>query len=614
MKDPSAEVRYQAVREVAGRKDLDCTLPLSLLLGDAEQRVRMEAARALGEEASKQGIEALVASLSTPDREFREILSDLLAPLGVETIKELIGHPDDVHRRLALAWTLGKTGDPAALPELQNLARDGEAQVRAAAAGALGKIDVKKTAGILVELMVDPDSRVRAAAVNGIGQLGKLEMLPLLLERTDEPSTFVLGRLAVALGLLGIKAEPDEPGGSSVIGALKKIAKRLQGSDRQALVYIGFGLSGFREGVNLCLDALADPEMEPKVWKALQGEPGLTRERFRRTLDLGGEGRTGELQAGRLRERYIHQLQNSRDDDLRVAAILSLRAVGVGEGVDALLKAIASDPAPDVRRTALECIAPDYRDDRVGGALRRALRDLHLAKRTDHDVARFEIAVHDAATVRVGNGLADTRKHIEQPRQVAVARLSIRQQGGESGAAYQLHREIRALVRVQAQLVHWHNSGMLQLSANLCLFDKAAHHRRSVGVVLVQDLDRDISTQVRIVGAQDNADAAARDLLEDLQPTKTALKQRDARRRHRRAAESLAQPAAPAVLVDQRSAGWLRVGRWFHRSISIRRHSRASGVFAAKITREAPADSGTRVRSRRRNRCDETELPLATPP
>jgi len=375
LRDPFADVRYQAVREVAGRNDLDCTAPLTLLLGDAEQRVRMEAARALGEEASKQGIEALVASLSTPDREFREILSDLLAPLGVDRVMELIGNPEDVHRRLALAWTLGKTGDPAALEELRRLSRDGEAQVRAAAAGALGKIDLKESAGILVELMVDPDSRVRAAAVNGIGQLGKPDMLPLLLERTDEPSRFVLGRLAVALGLMGIKLSPGDPGGSGVLDALKKIEKRLQGTGRRALAYIGFGLTGFREGVNLCLDALADPGIEPKVWKALQGEPGSTRERFRRTLDLGSVGRSGELQAGRLRERFIHQLQNSREDDRRVEAILSLRAVGVGNGMDALLKAIASDPAPEVRRTALECIAPDYRDDRVGGALRRALRD-----------------------------------------------------------------------------------------------------------------------------------------------------------------------------------------------------------------------------------------------
>ncbi len=364
--DPDTEVRYLAVREAGRRTDADCTEALSLRLGDSDQRVRVEAACALGREASEDSITALVESLSTPDRDFRETLTDLLAPLGVRKILDRIGIPEETERRLALVWALGKTGDPNALPVLTQLGEDPNPDIRAAVAGALGKIDDPRSVDILGMLVNNPEPRVRAAATNGIGHLKAEEMLPVLLECTDEPSTFVLGRLAVALGLMG---------GEPILAGLNKIEQRLQEPEDLALVAIGYGLSGLQAGVDLALRRLADPDLEPAISAAMEKERPEVRSRFRKNLALDGVAPDDDFRSQKLRERYIQQLLNSRDSERRSAAIRSLQSIGIGEDTGILLKVVAADPSPQVRRTALDCLAPDYHDDRVKGTLLRALRD-----------------------------------------------------------------------------------------------------------------------------------------------------------------------------------------------------------------------------------------------
>ncbi|MBD3868814.1 MAG: HEAT repeat domain-containing protein [Acidobacteria bacterium] len=364
--DPDADVRYLAVKEAGRREDVGCTVALSQRLGDSDQRVRVEAACALGREASEDGIAALVESLSTSDRDFRETLTDLLAPLGVGKILDRIGIPEEINRRLALVWALGKSGDPDALPVLAQLAEDNNPDVRSAVAGALGKIDDPRSVEILGMLVNNPEPRVRAAATNGIGHLKATEMLPVLLECTDEPSSFVLGRLAVALGLMG---------GEPVLAGLNKIEQRLQEPEDLALVAVGYGLTGLEYGVDRALKSLSNPDLEQAISAAMEKERPEVRSRFRKNLALDGVAPVDDFRSQKLRERYIQQLLNSRDSERRSAAIRSLQSIGIGEDTGILLKVVAADPSPQVRRTALQCLAPDYRDDRVMGALLRALRD-----------------------------------------------------------------------------------------------------------------------------------------------------------------------------------------------------------------------------------------------
>ena len=124
-----------------------------------------------------------------------------------------------------------------------------------------------------------------------------------------------------------------------------------------------------------------------------------------------------------------------------------------------------------------------------------------------------------AARVSVGERLADLLEDAEEALAVLGGVLALREERRERLALDQLHREVGLLVRHQSHIVHRHDARMLELRADLRLFDEAAG---GVGVALVaieQDLERDFAAELGVARFPHRADAAAGDLAGDLVAT-----------------------------------------------------------------------------------------------
>ena len=99
---------------------------------------------------------------------------------------------------------------------------------------------------------------------------------------------------------------------------------------------------------------------------------------------------------------------------------------------------------------------------------------LHLAERAHHHVRRFQVAVDHAPGVGVGHRLGDGLEDRQEPRQLGGRPRAGLQQVGERLPLDQLHREERPAIGEGAQLVDRHDPGVLQLAADLGLFDEPA--------------------------------------------------------------------------------------------------------------------------------------------
>lgn len=130
-------------------------------LSHREERVRVEAALALGESGNPAALEPL-----------RQALSDPAADV-----------------RAAAAQALGRLGDAGPVPRLVDLLTDAYPHVRRRAVEALGEIGDGRAAGALVRLLTDPVGPVRRAArlaLKGIGEPARAALAEALADRAQE--------------------------------------------------------------------------------------------------------------------------------------------------------------------------------------------------------------------------------------------------------------------------------------------------------------------------------------------------------------------------------------------------------------------------------------------
>jgi hypothetical protein len=100
------------------------------------------------------------------------------------------------------------------------------------------------------------------------------------------------------------------------------------------------------------------------------------------------------------------------------------------------------------------------------------IHDLHLAKRPDHDVLRLEVAVDHVASVGVGQRLAHLLEDAQETRLIVHRLGPFEQQVVKRAALDQLHGEEGPAVGQAAEFVDGHDPGVLQLAADLGLFDE----------------------------------------------------------------------------------------------------------------------------------------------
>ena len=167
-----------------------------------------------------------------------------------------------------------------------------------------------------------------------------------------------------------------------------------------------------------------------------------------------------------------------------------------------------------VRRAAGDAF--DARDVRVGDQRDAEVDDAHVVRLREHDVRRLDVAVNDAAAVRVVQrlrALVDDLDDVVDRQQ--VVRLAVRRQ--RARAVHVLGDDVVAAV-LFAGVEDRQDVRMLQHADHVRF--RQEHLARDLRAVLVVrldvvDLDRDVAAVVRVVGKVDDAGAATPDFLDD---------------------------------------------------------------------------------------------------
>ncbi len=144
------------------------------------------------------------------------------------------------------------------------------------------------------------------------------------------------------------------------------------------------------------------------------------------------------------------------------------------------------------------------------------VEDLHLAERADHHVRRLQVPVDDTARVGVGDRLTQLLEDLEQATRRALRVTRIQELAREGLALHELHGEERPRAVLESELVDGHDTGVLELTADLGFVDEALEHVPIAFELAAEDLQRDVPAEVHVAPLQDLADAALGDGSEDL--------------------------------------------------------------------------------------------------
>lgn len=121
--------------------------------------------------------------------------------LTVRTFQEEAGGDPDIRRALAL--TLGRIGDPAAVPELILSLEDPDIETQLYAAWALGAIGDRRAVGPVLSKLGQNDAAIRKMAAFALGEIGDPRAAPGLRIALQDRTADVTWNAAVALARMG---------------------------------------------------------------------------------------------------------------------------------------------------------------------------------------------------------------------------------------------------------------------------------------------------------------------------------------------------------------------------------------------------------------------------
>ncbi len=358
-------------RRVVGDATDEVIDALAVALTDASDRVRVAAAASLGLVGGVRAVEHLLVALPRAEAAQRDAICTHLADLGLDALApaiDLLLAIPDAKARLGLAWTLGKTSDPRAVPLLAALLGEPDAAVRASAAGALAKITGPEATAALGRALDDPRPPVRAAAVNGLGRRGP-DCVARIGHVLDDPDTFVRRRAVIALA---------RAGGEAV--APRLVALPVGGNDPAALV-IALALTAAPVAIGEAMRRLRDLGVARAVDELLKGEDDEVRAAYRERLrprlttmrmPVMNDASLGALQ---LVGEQAAALRDAVDPLDRRRAAVALAQIPEDEAVRALALAVRTDPDVDVRRDAILVLAGSAEHPAVREAVLVATRD-----------------------------------------------------------------------------------------------------------------------------------------------------------------------------------------------------------------------------------------------
>jgi HEAT repeat protein len=244
LKSPTARTRQSAAQELGKSRRREAVAPLSALVRDPDQKVRLEVVKALRALRDLSAVPALVTSLEDGDPAIREESIGTLVELYAErersgpvdrfletfsdeydrssvpayTVVEasvfrgLAGTLRDEKKdiRVESAYAIGILGGGSAVRDLAAATQDPESDVRAAAATAIGKVGGAEEGKTLIPLLADSSATVRNRALQAIGVVRVREAGPALRELFEQNRRRDLGtRVLASLSRIGDPAQGD---------------------------------------------------------------------------------------------------------------------------------------------------------------------------------------------------------------------------------------------------------------------------------------------------------------------------------------------------------------------------------------------------------------------
>ena len=240
-KSPPVLRRMARLAARLGQKDL--APDVGRMLGDADERVRSEAARALGILRSADSVPALRTALGDKSmfvrREAVTALGRILPLAEFQALAVLIAADKDQEVRIQFVVELLDAGDPSSMASLQPFFEDRAWRVASAAVAAFGALGAAKDLPAILPLLPHKDWRIRGAAFEATGRLRAKEAIPLLLEGLRDRDPVVRGVCHANLQILSSQKLGPDPAGWAAWwaknGEALSIVKRSRRSEAEVL-------------------------------------------------------------------------------------------------------------------------------------------------------------------------------------------------------------------------------------------------------------------------------------------------------------------------------------------------------------------------------------------
>ncbi|MEG3880207.1 HEAT repeat domain-containing protein [Microcoleus sp. herbarium7] len=196
--------------EICSKASLSGLLKLA---EDSDSIVHLIMADMLGEIGFASGIPGLLKLLEDSDsylnmcKNTADALKKKVLRQRLLILLKLVKNSDSDVRKMA-AYSLGKIGSEAAIPELVKLVEDSDSIVRMSAADALGNIDCEAAIPGLLKLVEDSNSIVRMSTADALGKINYEVAIPGLLKLIKDSDSYV--RSSAAHGLANIAKQHTE--------------------------------------------------------------------------------------------------------------------------------------------------------------------------------------------------------------------------------------------------------------------------------------------------------------------------------------------------------------------------------------------------------------------
>ena len=402
-----AAKRLEAVSDL-GKYDIALTQRyLTKALGDADDKVKVAAAKALGLGGSTAAVPAMIEWLVDPDPKIKQVAADVLGDIGgpeaTSALTRSLGDSDSTVRmhavkalgaigrrgtaavvisliprleddkadvRIATIAQLEELGDRRAVIPLVARFSDTAPEARRSAVRAVGKLGDPAAVPALVRLMTDPNEDVRTAAVGSLGLLGAIDAIDALTEQLTTGGETYRQKVAYALGQIAAVPRSGKAGED----AMRTLVQNLE---------VPTTRNAAKEALHVAGKA-AVPALVAHLQGRIHGDPASA---VALLADAGDPRATASLAA---------ELERGR-----VAMALVLKALGATSDPQALvpvLGALASKDAA-IRLAAMEALRPLLGSDARAG-------DVLVEHLTDDDLEIRVLAAEYLGTLGVGSAAA----------------------------------------------------------------------------------------------------------------------------------------------------------------------------------------------------------------